>query len=131
MLYAVDVTVPAVTAERDAVETLLPVAPGVLVGASVMFPAGCAGLVHVRILRSRHQVWPSNLDGSLVGDGVEISWQEEYMLFEEPYQFRLMCWNEDDTFGHTVTVRLNVVAGLLIQAVPSWLQRLLGIRGRA
>ena len=126
MFYDVSLSVPSLTLEAAPVSVLVGVSAGVVSRVSVMFPPGCAGLVHVRIFRSSHQVWPSNLDGSFASDGERIEFQEDYSVMDAPFEFRIVAWNDDDTFQHTVGVRLGILPEIRVVGLPKWLTRLLG-----
>lgn len=108
MFPAFPVTSPKSTLRSapTVVEAALPA--GVVSWVGVQFPTGCGGLVHARILRAGHQVWPTNLDEDLSSDGFIVSWRERYPLLDPPYAFRLEVWNDDDTYQHKVTVFFEV-----------------------
>ncbi len=117
MFYEVPLTIPANTAKAAAVELDVALSAGRLVAASVQFPRGCVGLVHTVALRSTHQLWPTNPDGSLSGEGAIIPWQEDLILEDDPYTLTVRGWNLDDSYSHTVTWRFNVLplAGVLAE----------------
>jgi len=109
MLFEYALTIPANTpatapAERDA-----PLAPGTVARVDVQFPRGCVGLVHVSVWREEHQVWPVNLDGDMSGEGLVVSWPEDYDLDDDPLAFTLRGWNEDDSYPHTITFRFALL----------------------
>ncbi len=109
MIYEKAVTIPKNTPEGSPVLEYLDVHPGNLRHVSITFPSGCVGLAHLRILYFEHQVFPSNVDSSFSGDGLQIAFAEDMDLKEPPYSFKLVGWNEDDTYPHTVTVRMQIV----------------------
>ena len=67
------------------------------------------GLVHVQVWRSEHQVWPTNVDGSIAGENANVAWLEDVDLADEPYALTLRGWNDDDSFPHTVTFRFALL----------------------
>lgn len=109
MLFEYALTIPANTAQADAVELEAPLAPGIVSRVDIQFPRGCVGLVHVQVLKSEHQVWPVNLDGDISAEGLVVSWPEDYELDDDPLAFTLRGWNEDDTFPHTITFRFALL----------------------
>jgi hypothetical protein len=109
MIYDLAITVPKNTAKTAPVTEELLVHPGIVKQIDIMFPRGCAGLAHVRIFRSLQQLWPAYEEQSFAGDGFNLSWPEEYHVDDPPYAFDVVCWNDDDTFGHVVTVRMAVL----------------------
>jgi hypothetical protein len=109
MLYEYDLTVPANTPATDPLVQPVDLQPGRIIAMAVQFPLRCVGLVHAQILTDLHVQWPSNPDASLSGDGATIEWHEEYDLDPTAPRLRLVGWNLDDTFDHTITFRINVL----------------------
>lgn len=110
MFYSFDLTIPPNTPAAYPVGMACVVSSGVVNRVMVVFPTGCATLAHVRVLRSSHQLWPSNLDGSFASDGEFLDFDEDYPVSDLPFEFTLLGWNDDDTYSHTVTLRLGIVA---------------------
>jgi hypothetical protein len=109
MMYEYRLTVPPNTpAATPTVQTVTP-APGRIVAMAVQLPRGCVGLVHAQILTDLHVQWPSNPDADISGDGAIIAWQESYDLDPTAPRLRLVGWNLDDTWAHTITFRINVL----------------------
>lgn len=108
MFFSFDVTIPANTAAAlpQIDQVLLP--PGVIQQVDVQFPSGCVGLVHTLCRRGNTQVWPSNPDGDFHSNGMTITWQDEYELDDAPFVLRLVSWNLDDTYAHTITWRFSL-----------------------
>lgn len=109
MLYNWIITVPKNTPRTAPVETELTLSIGIVTWYSVLFPPGCAGLVHCKIYHHEHQIVPSKGDQDLSGDTFPIEWTDYYELYERPADFLARCWNEDDTYEHNVTIRIAVV----------------------
>lgn len=109
MLFEYPLTIPANTAEAAPTEDLVALAPGTISRVEVQFPRGCVGLVHVQVWRSEHQVWPTNVDGSIAGENTNIIWPEAYDLDDEPYDLTLRGWSDDDSFPHKITFRFAVL----------------------
>ena len=125
MLYSYDLVLPANTTKTAPVTLDCPVSPGILSRVVVVFPSGHAGLTHLRIMQWSHQLYPTNEDGSLSGDGEVLDWPEELELRDSPLVFRLVGWNDDDTYQHTITVRLDIIKIRSVRGIPRWLQRLM------
>lgn len=117
MFFEYDLTIPANTAATAPTELLVPLSAGRLAAVAVQFPRGCVGLVYTVAHRSEHQLWPTNPDGSIRGEGATISWAEDLVLEDDPYILRLRGWNLDDSYAHTLTWRFNVLplAGVLAE----------------
>lgn len=125
VLYSYDLVLPASTAKTSPVTRDCAVAPGRLERVMVVFPPGCAKLAHLKIMHWSQQLYPSNEDGDLAGDAEVLDFPEDLDLTERPYMMRLVGWNEDDTYGHTLVVRFNVIRVPKIQGIPRWLWRAL------
>ena len=109
MFYDFSFTIPANTPITAQVTRTCLVSPGCVDRVMVIFPTGCAALVHVRILRATHQLWPSNLDGAFASESEFLDFVENYPLDDPPFEFILSGWNEDDTYSHTIIVRFNII----------------------
>jgi len=103
------ITVPANTDEADPVISHVKVSPDVLHYIAVQFPPGCRGLAHVRVYANEHPVFPSDPAKDIAAD----SWTVESALihqFDPGYsELKIIAWNEDDTYEHTVTVYASVL----------------------
>lgn len=110
MIYAYDITTTADTAQADAVRTSLKVTKGLVYQVEVEFPPGPLGLCHVSIWDGGYQVWPSNPDFDFHGDNGYMTFPDTYLKLAAPYEFTAMTWNEDDTYDHTIHIRLGMVS---------------------
>ena len=120
MMYSYAITVPPNTAYADPVIEEVKLPAGLISHVEVEFPAGCAGLVHVVVTEGLHQVWPTNPEGDLASDGYVIPWDEHIEITEPTLRLEAVVWSDDDTYAHTVTVRITVLpAGLLEAAQKS------------
>ena len=108
MYYEFRLTTPANTPRSAPIETELQLDEGVVTGVEVLFPPGCVGLVHLQVRRETHQLFPANADADLVGDTFPIRWREELEVGERPYVWTAVAWNDDDSYPHTVTLRLEL-----------------------
>lgn len=109
MLYVYRVTIPKNRLQNNPVEQKILLAHGIITWVSVAFPAGCAGLAHCAIFHHEHQIFPSRSDEDFAGDSFPIEWTDYYEMYERPYDLLARFWNEDDTYPHTVTIRLAVL----------------------
>jgi len=128
MFYSFDLTIPANTPAGSPVSQVCVVSSGVVNRVMFVFPTGCATLAHVRVYRAGHQLWPSNLDGSFASDGEFLDFDEDYPVSDLPWEFTFVGWNDDDTYSHTVTLRLGIVAPAA-PAAPSLAERVLALFG--
>ena len=109
MFYAWDILLPYGKTETLKEKRILSMEKGTITRCEVMFPRGCCGLVFSHIDDALHQVYPKNPDNRLYGNGETVVSSDEYEIKEEPYQLEFHGWNTDDTYNHTVTVRIQLV----------------------
>ena len=109
MFYDFAFTIDKETAEDAAEPQELKLTHGIIHHVEVQFPIGTRAPAHCRILHHAHQVWPTNPQGSFASDGYTIPIDENYEFFEEPYTLTAICWNDDDTFPHTITIRVGIL----------------------
>jgi hypothetical protein len=131
VFYSFDLTIPANTPAAYPVSLLCAVSSGVVERVMVVFPTGCATLAHVRVFRGAHQLWPSNLDGSFASDGEFLDFDEDYPVLDAPFELTFTGWNDDDTYSHTVTLRLGMTqpAALAAPSLADRVRALLGAGG--
>lgn len=111
MQFIYDIPIPALTTEDDPETVLCKVSAGVVKKVMVGFPPGPRGLAHIRILYQNHQVWPTNQDGDFAWDNFVYEFDAEFRVEGVPYAFKVIAWNEDDTYSHTPIVGFNVLRG--------------------
>ena len=131
MFYVFPITIPANTPDTAKLKTILPVTAGTVKRVMVEFPAGHVGLTHLHINRGLAQVWPTNPDASFKSSNETIEWAEEYVLDTPPYQLEAYAWNEDDTYDHTITVRLELAALVVVKSLVGEIKSLFGMGGAA
>ena len=109
MFYDFAVSVPANTLESAPVEQTLKLTHGIIHKVEVQFPIGTQALAHCKILEGGHQFLPTNPEGSFASDGYVIPIDEYYEFYTEPYTLKVRCWNDDDTYQHTITIRVGIM----------------------
>jgi len=109
VFYTYPIAVPANTAKADAQETELKLDHGVIHRLSIGFPSGCEGLAHVKLLVGLHQLWPTSSDEDFALDDHNLEWDDYFELKDTPYTLTAVAWNEDETYPHTITVRIGVL----------------------
>ena len=119
MGYAWDITIPSGTLRGDPKTQVLKLHPGIITRVGVKFPAGCHGLVYVRILRGGvANVFPLDTDGYATGDDDE-AWSNYYYVFDDvPAELRFEGWSPECTYDHTVTVRVTVLPRFVASMLP-------------
>ena len=109
MFYTWNFTLPYGKDATDKTKQILGLERGTITRCEVVFPSGCCGLVYVHINRALHQVYPKNPDYQYTGNGETIVAGDEYEIKEEPFELEFYGWNTDDTYNHTVTIRIQLV----------------------
>ena len=104
MLYSKQITLAAGTTEATATKTYFQVSKGVISNMWITFPAGCAGLVKIRIYHEGHPFLPVNKDNYLRGDNYTFQFPVMFEILEEPMRLTVEAWNEDATYSHTVDI---------------------------
>ncbi len=125
--YEFDLTVPNRTPAASPATSAVRLNKGVITGVEVAFPPGCAGLVSFDIWRADFQLWPTNPDSAFKGDGIRITWDEDYVLEDEPATLILRGWAPSARFDHTVTCRIELVSlasAAALRSAPGLLQRI-------
>lgn len=109
MFYVYSLTVPHATAEASPVLATMALAPGEIHRVGVGFKWGAAGLAHVQIFRSEHQVWPTNV-------GASFAWNDRYYEFDESVScagasdhWTIRAWNDDARHDHDVEVAIGIL----------------------
>jgi len=119
MGYTWDITIPADTEESDPVVQRLELHPGIVTRIGVKFPAGCHGLVKVRLTRGGvFQVFPLSADEWVTGDDEEVVYTYFYDLTDRPISLEFVGISPGTTYAHTVTVRITVLPKAVASMMP-------------
>lgn len=109
MLYSKQITISANTSQANASRSYFKVNKGVISNMWITFPAGCAGLVKLRIYHEGHPFLPVNADNYLRGDNITFQFPVMFEITEEPMALTVEVWNEDDTYDHTVDIMFLIL----------------------
>ena len=109
MRYRVALEIPADTSESSPERQDIKAWRGVISRINIFFPAGCSGLVHVRIRQAKHNIAPVNPDGWFNGDDEGPDYQEHYPLKSGTNVITIEGYNEDTTYSHTPIVEFDVL----------------------
>ena len=109
MFYEFAILVPKSRGESNPVEEDLKLTHGIIHRIEVQFPIGTLALTHCRLEHHTFGELPTNPSGSFATDGYTIPIDEYLEFFSEPYIIRATCWNDDDTYPHTVTIRIGIM----------------------
>lgn len=127
MYYETSITIPANTSRSSPEEVELKVTQGIIHRGEIEFPWGCAGLAHVSVHYQEHQIWPANPSGDIASDDHVVPIDDIIRLDSAPYLLDIRGWNDDDSYSHTLRVRVGLLRReelALARAQPSVLTRL-------
>jgi len=108
MDYSYAVKTSANTAKKDAVETQLKLTAGIIKQVWLVHPEGCHGLAYAVIFLGGHQLYPHNPDEAYHGNNVPMVFEDNFEL-QSPAMLTLKTWNLDDTYDHTLYLRITVL----------------------
>ncbi len=109
MFYDFSFTIPINTTKDSPFRQNIKLTHGIIHRVEIGFPSGCAGLAHLRFKDGLHQLWPTNPDGDFNTDNYTIAFNEYHEFFRAPYILTLVGWNLDDTYPHTLEIRLGIL----------------------
>jgi len=121
MFYVEEIKIPANTSEKNAIKRTFKVTKGVIHRVEVHFPPGCAALAKVQIFRFTHQIFPTTRGTYFASDNETIKFRDHYEIRVAPAELTIKAWNEDDTYDHTVRVRIGIIPKRI--AEPQYLFR--------
>jgi len=103
------ITIPADTQESSPKEETLLVEERFVKDIEIDFPAGCNGMVKLRIYYGIKKYFPDNEGGFFAADDYTIKFPVYKNLPEEKTTLRLVGWSPGTTYSHTLTVRVNTL----------------------
>jgi len=128
MFYQFALPLPANTAKADEINLECVLSYGKIRKIDVQFPTGCGGFAHLAIDRFGRQLLPTNTGSYFVSDGELISSDEDIDIMDRPYSIYLRGYNTDDTYSHTIYVRVFLhleLEGVMVQAAEKLSQQLI------
>jgi hypothetical protein len=108
VFYVFPITTPANTLESAKQKTTLKLTSGRITQVQVQFPSGHIGLTHISLNVGLYQLYPANPEAQFSSSGETICFVEDITLASPPYEMEAYTWNEDDTYEHTITVRIHI-----------------------
>lgn len=102
MLFSSEITIPAGTAVNAPVEVDIKLTIGLITQLDVYFPPGNSCLAFVTFSRSRHQIYPTNPDGYIKGDGVKITGNVFHHIKNPPLIVTVKGYSPSAEYDHTV-----------------------------
>ena len=104
MLYSKQIKLSSGATEATATKTYFKVNKGVISTIWIVFPAGCAGLVKLRIYHEGHPFLPVNQNNYIRGNDYTFVFPVMYEITEEPMILTVEAWNEDGNYDHTIDI---------------------------
>lgn len=108
MIFIFPITTPANTPATAKQKTILQLAAGTITHVEAQFPPGVNALAHIQITDGLHQLYPTNPEADVATGAETVLWNDSHELKPGSCQLYAYTWNEDDTFQHTITVRIEV-----------------------
>lgn len=108
MIYVFDFETTKNTPESSKAKTILALQGGVVYRLQIRFPPGPSHLLHLKINRGLHQVWPNNPDADFADDDTVITFDDRYRLLTPPFQFEAYTWNTDTVYDHRIIIQIGL-----------------------
>jgi len=105
-IYSGTLSVPAGTTSDSPATADVTVDEWVIVRFDVMFPSGCAGLVHAAVFYGSEQLAPRPTGASFIGNYETISWPESWRCPEKPCTVQFRGWAPSAIYDHNLQVRV-------------------------
>lgn len=109
MLHSKHITIAANTTEVNRSKTRFLVNQGIMSMVWITFPAGCAGLVKVRIFHQGHPFLPVEVDAYIRGDNYVFVYPVMFEIKNVPEIITIEAWNEDQVYAHTIDVQMMIL----------------------
>lgn len=109
MFFAWDIVVPVNTPETAPTTQTLKLTAGVITGLDVKFPAGCNGLVKVRLFHRDFQLVPLSKGEWVTGNDEVVPTESYFSLASTPYTLKFVACSPSSDYEHTITVRATVL----------------------
>jgi len=108
MFYVFPITIPANTPATAKTKTTLKLTAGRITRVMLEFPAGHVGLTHIHVNSGLHQLYPTNPDANFSSSNETIDFAEDLSMDIPPFTLQAYAWNLDDTYEHTITLRIEL-----------------------
>ena len=106
MLFTATITTAASTTTQY---TNLKCSMGIIHQVEIHFPSGCNGLLSCSLYLGGHQILPSTEGMEIIGNKETIVLLEHIELNADQNTIRVQTTNADDTYSHTIQVRVSVL----------------------
>lgn len=120
MFYNVALKIPAATTRETPIREIARLTSGEIDQVSISFPAGCHGLVGVRVLHREFQLWPLTPGAWFITDDFTIRFPGRFELDDEPFELNVEGYNDDTKHPHTIAFRFSLVSGAILPEAIAW-----------
>jgi hypothetical protein len=108
VFFCWDIKIDADTSEKDPLEGWLRLPKGIITHVDIKFPAGCHGMVQVRMFKESLQLIPLTEDEWVTGDDETVPTDTYAEMLDFPFKLKINACSPDTTYDHTITVRIEV-----------------------
>jgi len=108
MIFAHELFLPKNGTPATAKFETMKITRGLIYRVEFQFPPGCAGLAHLIVYDGGHQLWPASPGLNFHLDGPVVAFDDLYFKLAAPYELVVWGYNTDDTYDHTVYIRLGL-----------------------
>lgn len=108
MFFTYDITVSAATTAASPKTQRLALSAGKIKLIEIKFPAGCHGLVSVRIMRAGSQIVPLSTGEWITGDNETVNASLNYDLSTPDFAVTFEANSPSATYDHIITVRITI-----------------------
>jgi hypothetical protein len=118
LFFAWDITITADTAAATPKTQPLKLTKGIITYLGVKFPAGCNGMVKVRLMRAEFQLVPLSKGEWVIGDDETVVTEAYYDLTETPSELKFLGCSPGTSYNHTITVRVGILPRPIASMLP-------------
>lgn len=108
VIYEKQIIATTGTTRSEPDEEKFKITKGVITIVGWFWPRGTKGYAHLVVEHFGRQIWPSEGDQDLTGNGEFQAFPEWYEIRGTPIELTLMAWNTGN-YEHTATLRFNLL----------------------
>jgi len=108
VIYEKQIVATTGTTRKEPDEEKFKITKGIITIVGWFWPRGTKGYAHLIVEHFGRQIWPSEGDQTLKGNGEYQAFPEWYVIKGTPIELTLKAWN-GGSFNHTATLRFNLL----------------------
>lgn len=109
MIYTATINTPKETFSDNKQRRSISLTKGLIYKVEIAFPPGSMGLLHVALYDGSYQLWPSTPGETFYADSYTLEFEDLHLKLAPPWEFQIETYNDDDTHGHDVQIRIGMV----------------------